>query len=76
MRFVQGLGSLGLAAVGIWMLVLVGDPVAAATSLAAFALLCVAWVVRPKRGHGTETHSDDDDDGSWSRGRAGPETRG
>ena len=48
MRLVQGLASLGLAGVGIWMLVLVGDPVTAATSGAAFALLCVAWVVRPK----------------------------
>ena len=58
MRFAQGLASVGLAAVGIWMLVLVGDPVAAATSGAAFALLCVAWVVRPKAPHSTDDPGD------------------
>jgi len=60
-RLLQGLASLGLAAVGVWVLVLVGDPVAAVSSCAAFALLCVAWVVRPKRPHtdGPESHAED-----------------
>ena len=72
MRFVQGLASLGLAGVGIWMLVLVGDPVAAATSCAAFALLGVAWVVRPKR---LRWDSDDDDEEMMYEDRAGPRRR-
>jgi len=70
-RFVQGLASLGLAAVGVWVLVLVGDPVAAVTSCAGFALLCVAWVVRPKRPRTDETDVDAQDRASMNRDRTG-----
>ncbi len=72
MRLLQGLASLGLAAVGIWMLVIVGDPVAAATSGAAFALLCVAWVVRPKAPRGTGTAADIGAAPGMSPDRTGP----
>lgn len=71
MRFLQGLASLGLAGVGIWMLVLVGDPVAAATSCAAFALLCVAWVVRPKAPRSTGDLSDPEEQEPLSPDRTG-----
>jgi len=70
-RLVQGMASLGLAAVGIWMLVLVGDPVTAATSGAAFALLGVAWVVRPKAPRGDLDEGDAGEVLGMSRDRAG-----
>lgn len=59
MRILQGLASLGLAAVGAWVLVLVGDPVAVASSGGAFALIAVAWVVRPKRARDTGASRDE-----------------
>jgi len=62
-RILQGLASVALAAVGAWVLFLVGDPVAVASSGGAFALICVAWVVRPKRGQAAGAASDEAETG-------------
>jgi hypothetical protein len=48
-KVLQGLGSLGLAAVAVWVLMHLPSPVDVVTAGAGFGLLVVAWVVRPKK---------------------------
>jgi hypothetical protein len=55
-KVLQGLGSLGLAAVAVWVLMHVPDPVDAVTAGAGFGLLVVAWVVRPKKSRPSGSH--------------------
>jgi hypothetical protein len=50
--------------------------VAAATSGAAFALFCVAWVVRPRAPHDTGDPLDAGQAGVLGHDRAGPEKVG
>lgn len=56
-KVLQGLGSLGLAAVAVWVLMQVPDPLEALTAGAGFGLLVVAWVVRPKKSRQTGSHA-------------------
>jgi len=56
-KVLQGLGSLGLAAVAVWVLMHVPDPVDVITAGAGFGLLVVAWVVRPKKTRRTGSHA-------------------